>query len=218
MSDPAICPPLHEFTFERFESVSVTELRKLLADLRTAIQRLLGQWPPAEQMLDDDCQRFCEKAGEIIDLLNALGHDLYQADCMAVAPEVYEHYMSMDGGDSTQYGLEIWLTPANVEAYWSIGRQYRESPFLMERCYRALRDFDSLRCSFKTGQILKFVERDRNLNYDVFVFTQDGRPFESNLIWGTEGGLFLWEIHETADIGVWTNLFALVESDFSNAT
>jgi len=75
---------------------------------------------------------------------------------------------------------------------------WRESPFVVARCYRARKDFKSLRDSFHAGEVLVFV-REAYSHYDNqtgFFFSQPGTH-----------QMRVWDIHDDEKLEIWRALF-----------
>ena len=81
---------------------------------------------------------------------------------------------------------------------------WRESPFVVGRHYRVIRDFQALRDTFTAGEILVY-ERDAWSRYDGitgYFFSEAG-----------SGELRSWDIDDGEDLGVWRDLFEELPND-----
>jgi hypothetical protein len=88
-------------------------------------------------------------------------------------------------------------------------RPWRPSPFAVGQRYRVRRDFQSLRDSFRAGEVLTY-ERDTWSRYDEctgYVFTQSGTSI-----------LRLWDVYDTEDVAVWRDLFEALPDVEPSAT
>jgi len=192
---------------------SLLELRALLGELRTVIQSHLPKRNRSCEMTSEDAERFWDAVRHVCERLNGVGHHLYQRSGSWSYPyeQNHESWWTMDD-DTSQFGLQIEFFLDAVEVYWTVGRKYRDCPFVVGRRYRVRRDFKCLRDEFTAGEVLEFAGRLRNFDNDAFAFTQNEAVwFEPNLPFGAEGGSRVWDVPDHEELQVWTDLFELVD-------
>jgi hypothetical protein len=77
-------------------------------------------------------------------------------------------------------------------------RPWRKSPFTVGRRYRVRRDFESLRDSFRAGEVLTYDSDawSRYHEYTVYAFSQPGAH-----------ELRVWDIRDDDELDIWRELF-----------